>query len=314
MCGKAWIGCIWLCGSFLVLAGAHGQQLMLNDTVALFRIEDPANPGISLIRYRFVAHTEYALALSGTWRTGMNQSDGVNQAALLQNLKYRSQIITGRGFRFSGNLTHDLGIQYFFDSIFRFHPDVHTWDARAEIRTGKFTSVSLSIRLSTRLFNAWDYRKSPAGSLLKKRMASFLTPLTGTFAAGFLWKNPDIAEINLGVAGGKFTWIGDRSVYTSLGVDVFRGVPERKGILIEYGLMMQLLIDREFFRRIRWNCDLQIFKNFLKPLDFSLKNNLVFRISRHMTGTFQTRMDYDEEVSRKVQMENVVTLGCSFEW
>jgi hypothetical protein len=138
--------------------------------------------------------------------------------------------------------------------------------------------------------------------------------LTGIFAAGFSWKNSRIAEVSIGLSGAKLTYIRNREIYSQLQVKEFYGVPESKGFIVEYGLALQIIIDQNILKRVQWNCDVHLFKNYRKPVDFILKNKIGISISKYIKGAIQTRLQYEEQVSRKLQLENMISVGFSFQF
>ncbi|MFZ4520525.1 MAG: hypothetical protein ACOYNC_02400 [Bacteroidales bacterium] len=140
-------------------------------------------------------------------------------------------------------------------------------------------------------------------------IASFLTPLVWTFSAGPGCKLKGIGGFSLGITAAKLTWVYNKMVYQSQQTSEFYGVPREKGHVLEYGLTFQLLVDRNIFNRIHWNCDLKIFKNYGKPVDILVKNLIGIRIGKYIKTSVQTRISYEKEVSARLQMENLVTLG-----
>lgn len=299
----------WVVGSIFFSGLAAGQNLMLHDSIVLMKIEDPANPGISLVKYRFTQDAAYSLTTSGLLFFNHENDDKANNITLLQNLKYQSLITNGKKLRLTGSWQHDLGVKYYFDSITTFNPDANSLDVKLEVRQWKNSSIFWALRLTTRIFNAYDFETDISGSTRKVLKSSFLTPMICLFSAGVAWKNPRIAEFNIGLSGGKATWIRDKTIYSRLGVGEFYGVREDQRLRLEFGLVLQVLVDQDFFKRIHWNCDLQLFKDQSKPPDVILKNRISVKITRIFKATMQTRLDYDEDVSRKVQVENLITVG-----
>ena len=293
---------------------ALGQNLVLNDSMILVRIKDPDKPGISLARFQFTSDLEYSFTCSNLLFFNQQQKNNDGQISLLQNLRYRSQISSGKHLKITGSWVHDLGIQFFFDSISRFNPDINTLDTKVEIKQGKRISIFVSSRLTTRIFNSYDYETDASGGYTKTLNSAFLTPLICLFSAGLGWKNPRIAEISLGLSGAKLTYIRDKKIYTQLQVNQYYGVPDDRDYIIEYGLSLQILIDQNILQRVQWNCDLQLFKNYRKPVDFILKNRIGILITKHLKGSIQTRLQYEEQVSRKLQLENMISAGLSLQF
>ena len=301
-------GLFLLCAWFLSVNGA-GQILVWKDTALLYNFANVAGPGISPVRFRLTGEMEYSL--SGTTLLFLNgrQGDNIDVVSLFQHLKFHAQIISCRHVRFSNTFVHDLGIQYFFDSISRFHPDENTLDSRLEVGITKNLSFTVFSNLTTRMFNSWNYVPDPSGTVRRVLCGSFLTPLVWTFSIGLGLAFPGQGNLSLGVSAGKFTWIRNREVFNQPDIPEFYGVPREKSTLFEYGLSLHLLIDRDLLKRVHWNCDLLVFKNFRKPADLGLKNLIGIRINKFLKTSIQTRLNYEEEISKKIRVENLISLG-----
>jgi hypothetical protein len=242
------------------------------------------------------------------------QEDNPGQLSLNQHLNFRSKLTNERKLLISGAFIHDLGVQYFFDSIARFYPDGNTLDIKMEVKSGRRLSIFISSRFATRLFNGYDIESDQSGGNQRILNSSFMTPLVCNFAAGLSLNNKWMGSLNMGITGAKLTYIRNKEIYSSLNVDEFFGVAKGKNFKFEYGLSLQILIDRDIFKSVHWNCDLMVFKNFNKPVELSLKNQIGVRISRFIKGMVQTRLQYNDEVSLHLQLENTVTAGFFIKW
>ncbi|MBL7138440.1 MAG: hypothetical protein ISS17_06680, partial [Bacteroidales bacterium] len=244
-------------------------------------------------------------ALFINWDHDLN----ANQIMLLQDMIYQCRFETEQRFLVTQKIVHHLGIQYFFDSISRFHIDENQFETRLEWKICNNHGCFLSSLLSTRLFNRYTFSLNDSGSLVRTLNSSFLTPLTGLFSGGFQLKWPLFGSLNFGISSAKLTWIRDRSIYEALGTTIFYGVPENNKSLFEYGISLHLLIDHDVAKWLHWNCDLLIFKHTNLSPDISFKNNLGFRLAKFLKARIQTRIFYEEKVSKKVQLENIVAVG-----
>ena len=307
---KGWV--VLVC-ALLLSANGEGQSLVRLDSLTLFNLANLTGSGISPVRFRLAGDLEYSLSCTNLLFLNWQQGDNANIFSLLHRIRYRSQFSNDRNLKISNSFVHDLGIQYFFDSISRFQPDENTIDTRVEVIIRKNLTFSLLSNLTTRLFNSYLYVTGPNGNLLKTLMASFLTPLQWTFSAGFSLIFPQPCVLTLGLSASKFTWIRDREVYKQQDITEFFGVPQNKRFVLEYGLSMHLLIDKDVLKQVHWNCDVLLFQNFKKPVDLIMKNLVGIRINKFLKGTFQTRLYYEEEVSRRLQVENMVSIGFSFQ-
>lgn len=296
-------------GMVILHENTKAQQLVWRDRDTLSAIRIPVDTGQALLKLRITQSVEYALTLSGGFFINWEHDPNSNQVMLMQDLVYQCRGETPKGIFFSQKVTQHLGFQYFFDSIARFHVDDNQFETRLEWKIRKNHGCFLSALLSTRIFNSYRFSVSDSGCLVRTLSSSFLTPLTGIFSGGVRFKWPLFGSLNIGLTSAKLTWILDRSIYASLGTAIYYGVPEEKRYLFEYGLSLQLLINHDVLKWLHWDCDLLLFKNTNLPPDISIRNNLGFRLAKNLKARIQTRIYYEESVSKKVQLENIISVG-----
>ena len=264
------------------------------------------NPGKKV---SYEQELDYSFSFSNFLFLNWHHDKNANQSILLQNLKYKFSLSGDSLVRFSGSFLHNLGLQSYFDSLTKIQTDDNTLNTRFDIRIHKNLNFTINSILTSRFMNGYDYSVDDSGSIVKILNSSFCTPLLWTFSGGFSVKWQGFGSFNLGLSTAKLTYVRDKSIFEKQKVTKFYGVPEGKGHLFEYGLSLQFLADKEFFKRVRWNCDLLVFKNYTSPVDVTLKNNFGIRINRFLKASIQTRVFYEETVSRSIQLENLVIFG-----
>jgi hypothetical protein len=252
---------------------------------------------------------EYTLSFSNFLFLNWHQDKNANQVTLLQNLKYKFSVSGDSLVRFSLFFLHNLGFQSYFDSLTKIQTDDNTLNTRFDLRIYKNLNFSVNSNLASRFTNGYDYSVDDSGKIVKILNSSFCTPLIWTFSGGLSVRWQDFGSFSLGASTAKLTYIRDQSIFGKQNVNIYHGVPEGKNHLFEYGLSLQFLAEKEFFKRIKWNCDLLAFKNYTAPVSVTLKNNVEIRISRFLKASIQTRIFYEETVSRSIQLENLVTCG-----
>ena len=302
------LGCIC---TFLPLECILSQNLLWRDSI-LVDLKQVFGLGNTLVMFHVAQDMEYQLTCSGM--VGINREHGSNffEASLLQHFRYQALVKNECRVKFLSSFVHDLGVDCFFDSISRFQPDENALAARVEVTLARNFVFTVSSQVTTRIFNAYDYSISQTGTLLKTRIASFLTPLLGTLSAGFGWTVPRYATLGIGLSSAKFTCILDQSVFDRLKVTRFYGVPREKSHLFEYGLSMHMLLDHDFTGRVHWNCDMQVFKNYHKPVDLVMTSLVGIKLTRLLRTSIRTYVSYDSDVSRNLRVENVISLGVCF--
>lgn len=284
------------------------QNLIFRDSILVSLQQQPLPPA-SLVSYRIIQQAEYGLALSNLLYLNWQKDPGVNQISFVQRLLYRTDFSNERNFKAAGTFNHDLGIQLFFDSICRFQPDVSAFELKTEVKAGKYLVISMITKLSTRLFNNYNYSIGPNGDLQRILQSGFFTPLVLTFSAGFGLRYHGLIFFHLGLTGGKLTYIKNRDVYNEQKIKSYHGVSIDRSYLFEYGIAFQMVIDKDLSGSINWNVECNLFKNLKKPVDLAIKNLIGWKIGKHFKGIVKTNIFYEQETSRKVQFENLFSLG-----
>ena len=256
---------------------------------------------------------EYSPSFSNFLILNQHHDKNAHEINLLQNLKFRFSISGDSLVNFSLSFLHNLGFQIYFDSLTKIKTDDNTLNTRFDIRIYKNLNFSINSILTSRLTNGYDYSIDDSGRLVRILNSSFCTPLICIFSGGLSVRLRDFGSLSLGASTAKLTYVRDKSIFGKQNVSIYYGVPDGKDHLFQYGLSLQFLAEKEFLKkRIKWNCDLLAFKNYTSPVNFTLKNNVAIRISRFLNASIQTRVCYEETVSRNIQLENLVVFGFYF--
>lgn len=230
----------------------------------------------------------------------------------MHQLRCRAMITNERNFKATGLLNHEIGLQWYIDSIWRFQPDVTSLEMKMEIRIIKYLLISINSTITSRIFNSHRYFTGSDGILNRQLQSGFLTPMIWTFASGFGWNNNRFGSFQVGLTGGKLTWVRYKAIYSILNVDKYFGVPHDKPFLFEFGLTMLVNVERKLSNAVKWTFELNAFKNYEKPIDFTLKNLFDWRLGKYFSGSVQTRLIYESEMTKKVQIENLFGFGIGF--
>ncbi|MCK9422397.1 MAG: hypothetical protein M0Q38_07350 [Bacteroidales bacterium] len=301
--------CLLLLFALFLPVSLSGQYLVLKDTILLVPLSKLAEPEKSVINFRFTQAMEYSLTASNLLLSNWQQTENSNQFTFLQNFKYSAQLFDDHFFKITNIFLHNLGIQIFFDSLTKIAFDDNTLDTRIEFKFGRSVNLTFLSNLSTRFFNGYDYQSDGSGSVTRTPASSFLTPLIWTFSGGIGIQVPRFLMLNFGLSAARLTWIRNKKRLESSGRTDFFGVPKEKDHLFEFGLSMHLLVDKNLGNWGNWNCDVLIFKNYNKPVDLVLKNLIGIKINKFIKTCVQTRLIYEEDVSKTLQMENLISIG-----
>ncbi len=294
----------------LIGISSLAQDSLLRDIPIIWTPDSLRNPE-QLIRARFSQDLDYFLSLSAFQFLNWNHDKKADHLIFLQSLKYQFSLSKDSSFCISNILVHDLGFQVFVDSITQIHPDETTLATRLSVNLHKKWNLTFSSEISSRLFNNFEYNTDDQGKPIKVLSSSFMTPLTMIFSFGIGHSWPGFGDLNLGLSSAKFTYLRDRSIFEKLNVSDFYGIPKGKNHRFEYGLSVRFLVDKDLFKKIHWNCDLLLFKNYLSPIDISLKNLFCIKINKFIKTSIQTRILYEEKISKNLQLENHVNIGFS---
>jgi hypothetical protein len=270
----------------------------------VFRADCSKLPG----RFRFTNEFGYSLALSGCYFMNGPLDKTAGQLAFLQSLKYKIRV-SSKKFLFTNDLVHNLGLVYYIDSVCKFQTDENTLTSRMSYNLTRYILLTASSILTTRIFNEWDVSQGAGGSVVKTISSSFLTPLVCTFSGGFGFNFTETGTLDVGISSAKLTYINDRSIFEKTGRDSFYGVEKGRSSFLEYGFSLHLLIDRMIGKKFHWDCDLLLFKADKSAVDMTMKSLFAYKINSFLKTSLQTRLFYDEDVSRKLQMENLLSFG-----
>jgi hypothetical protein len=216
-------------------------------------------------------------------------------------------------FSISGTLDHELGFQFFNDSVTSVHPDETSLSLKLSLKLFKRTDLALHLMVTTQLMKGHEIVADEQGNPIRVATSSFLTPVVFSGSLGISNNWPGLGDLNLGIAGAKLTWLRDRQVFERLKQDVLYGVSREKGFRLEYGLTLRLLVDKDLFKKVHWHIDLLVFQGYQDPPDFSLKNLLSFRLNRFIKTSLQTKISYEEKLSKNIQIENHLNIGLAIQ-
>jgi hypothetical protein len=260
-------------------------------------------------RLRLTQELDYSVSFSDFLLVNWLHDNNANQIIGLQNLKYRMIAENDQGFSISNLFIHNLGFQHYFDSITKVYIDDNTLTTKIDLRIKKNYTLVFNSNLTSRWLEGFDYSINDSGRQAVILNSSFLTPLIWTFSfgVGVNWK--DFGSLNLGLSGGKLTYIRQTKIFEIRHITEYYGVPAGNNHRFEYGLSLQFLVNKDFLKRVHWDCDLLLFKNYNAPVDLNFKNLIGIRINKFLKTSIQTRVFYEEKISKNLQLENLVSLG-----
>lgn len=253
---------------------------------------------------------DISLLFSGNYLINWARDPSDGSLLAMEEIKYRFSLEEKKRYLFTGQFTHTFAMQHFFDSITRVQADRNTLLFQIDLFPERTFRLAFTLQAETQLFDGYSVVTGSAG-IGRQRTSTFLTPLVVTisFGPGLYLKKTGM--VKLGISGGKITWLRDKALANRYAQSLYL-LPEGKQALVEYGLILSFNADRELLKRLRWSCDLLLFKRYDKPAELNLKNQFSFRITRYLKAMLQTRVLYEDQLSKHLQMENILSVGVSF--
>lgn len=294
----------------LLWTTGNGQALALGDSVIESTIPGLSRLGPSPLAFRFVHDVDYNLSASGFF-PGDNTSHDYRKFTVIHTFRYVTRLIKVPWLNITQVFVHNLGLEMWPDKLTRFTTDENTLDTRFEITPGKILSFTVISSLSTRLFRNYDRQDDGNGSILKNPVSSFLTPLTWNFSLCLGFRVPDFLTLSVGLSSARLTWLREQRWLEQNGQANNFGISAGQKSRFDYGLSLNLLIDRNLGRWGHWNCDVNLFKEGDASVDLLVKNLLDISLTRFIQTTIQTKLVYDEDLQPFLQTENIITLGLN---
>lgn len=298
------VGCILL-GTGFTSEGLKGQGGKPIHGLAMTFLESQLAPISNPLHFKSLFELEYAFSLNGLMTSNSPNS---NQLGLTQNLKVRSVYVKGERLSLTNVLVHTLGIRYIFDSIMEVNQDDNTITTRIDLKIKPWLNLSVNSVLTSRIFKSYDLLQDDTlpVRILK---GGLLTPLVWNFSFGLGFTSTSLGSLNVGLTGGKLTYVREKEVFLQRSATSFYGVDKGHDYTLEYGMTLHYTVDRDLVKFLHWNCDLLLFKNYHETPDLTLKNYLGFRINKYFQTKISTKILYEENLSKHIQVENLISVG-----
>ena len=288
---------------------ANGQAFLVIDTARIALNPDRDGKPAPVLPFLLSGNTDYSVTASMLLSANDPVKDEKGQLLLRHALRCSWTIGRPGGVSFTNTFSHRLGFQLLFDSLCRVESDESLLRTRIEYRFPKGPGLTLDSELSTRLLNGYDYSVNDSGHITRTLNSSFLTPFTWNMSLGLTFQIRKIGSVMTGISGFRLTCLRDTSVFSEQGTGMYLGVRRGSDHLLEYGLSCRFQADRIFWKIVRWNCDMMLFKGYRKPADLNLKNLLEVRPVKFFVISLQSRICYEEDISDKLFVENILSVG-----
>ncbi len=168
----------------------------------------------------------------------------------------------------------------------------------------KQLSLYGAVIFQTQFDKGYDYQNGPPYTLISR----FFAPAYLTESTGLLYQPAKYFSIQGGL-GMKQTIVRDTSLSTKYGL--------RRGdnFMSEGGISMEIQFNKEILKNVTLSSGFVSFTSFLKPFsstDFSFANELSGKINSFMNADIQFVAVYNDNVTKAIQIKQVLSLGLSF--
>ncbi len=143
---------------------------------------------------------------------------------------------------------------------------------------------------------------------LENTVSRFLAPGYLTESIGISYQPVEYFSVDSGVAL-KQTFVRDTNLSERYGLDpgdTFRN---------EAGLNLQIQFEKDILENVRFLTSVETFSNLNRSLtstDVNYKAELIGRINNFLTTNFQFQAVYNDDVSKEVQLRQVLSVGLNF--
>lgn len=281
----------------------NGQEQGFPDTVRI-----PFYPPRDS-RFVLPVHTSSSFRTECSFSAGLftlNNDPGRNNAGYLftsENVLLQWSVDRPGSYTVITTLIHRLGAEWWFDSTAAISLDENFLKCHFEWKPFTFAGITVDSELSSRLFN--DF--SPNHEL----RASLLTPLIWNLASGISFRFSDVF-ILAGINGLRMIYLTDKRISSLESIRSYYNIPENKPCVIDYGLHLQVRIDKMIRTHFRWNLEFMGFLNPGQPAGFSLRNLVEFTWNKILVTSLHTNISYDHRLGPKLKLENRLTVGLAF--
>jgi len=305
--------CIAFLACCFVSDEGFSQALSLKEMIARYLFKKSFSFPTAKENFILSHSLDYSLTTNLYFLVNWVHDDKHNQINLLHNLKYKCYLQNSDNVHLTNTFIHNLGIQYFFDSIVKVNIDDNTFTTRLDIGIFKKISFAFDSRISSRLMKGFDFIIDDSGRHVRVLNSSFLTPLICTFSIGIGYNWANTGFLNIGISSAKLTYIHNRQIFAIRGISNYYGIEEGKSSLFEYGFTLKVMIDKDILKLLNWNLDLLVFKNYRTPPELAVKNIFDLRLSKYLKTSLQTRIFYEQKLSKHLQLENILSVGFNFQ-
>lgn len=253
---------------------------------------------------------EELLVLGGLSGAFTHNSNWRNQTYSSINLSSKIELL----YKYTDTLWYknhrvllDLSVDKFIDSLWHKRTDEITFEWLWQHKN-KHIESSYMLNISSQFFPTYNYFNGE-----KEKTASFLTPLSIEFGYGKNWVFWDRSNLNISFATLKF--INKPNYQNNYNVENQLFKSKNSKLDLQYGFSCQLNIDKQLNSYTLWRNTSRFFLNGIHKEHFrmDIRNSIQIEIIKNLTLSINTSLEYDFDVSNKLQFSQMILLGLIYE-
>jgi hypothetical protein len=201
----------------------------------------------------------------------------------------------------------DFSVDKFVDSIWHKRTDEISAEWLWQHKD-KHIETSYMLNVRSQLFPTYNYFVGE-----KEKTANFLTPLSIEFGYGKNWVFWGLSNLNISFATLKF--INKPNCQNDFDVENQLFKLKNSKLDLQYGFSCQLNIDKQLNTYTLWRNASRFFLNGADKEHFTMDvvNSIQFEIIKNIKLSVNTSLEYDHNVSDKLQFSQMVLIGFLYE-
>ena len=238
-------------------------------------------------------------------------ADQKNELNFYYNFTINNSLKT-KYFTLRTYIFNEYGVRHYLDSITTKGQDKYTIKNTLQVQLTPGLKILFAASVQSQLWPTYQY---PPGGRDRILYTSYFSPGYMNFSSGASFKLLKGGTLDLGIIGGKITKIRKQQIYDERGVSKLYGIGKDERKAVDYGLSLHFNVPPQHFNKhFVWECYLDGYapKNQigrLKGYTLDAMNVFHYICFKNVRLSFRTFATYDENVSSKLFLSNMLSIG-----
>lgn len=212
-------------------------------------------------------------------------------------------------------LFNEFGYKKFIDSIALKHDDQYAYKFDINTTLHKKMQACISYQVKSQIWKTYSYEKDSLLQVQRSLYADYFSPGYINYSAGISYSFWNTARFECGLASGQTTKIRNTSIFDSRKSQQLYGIQKGNKKEHAFGLNLQLQIPaKKLGKYFYWENSSRVFVSNksihqLSTYVVDLNNGIHFLFLKYLRIGVRTKMNYDQQVSSKVYMSNMLLFG-----